>query len=136
MALRRQQTRLLSLLSSLLFNKCLFLTLSTPGFEELVVWEKGRYTTLQNSLELCSAKSVHTYVAAAGDEVCPPCLEGLVHFNEAQTGILFAYHQSWLQGVLLLCSFHKALHRHVAPDCTVHLEKSETPRQDWPSQAS
>lgn len=36
-----------------------------PGFEGVVIWEKGRYTTLHNSLKLCSAQSGHTYVAAA-----------------------------------------------------------------------
>lgn len=61
-----------------LTNVCVSASL-IPGFEAVVTWEKGRYTTWHNSLKLCSAEPVHTYVAVAGERV--------VHFNEAQTAI-------------------------------------------------
>lgn len=39
---------------------------------------------------------------------------------------LFSYGQYWLQIVILLCSFHKVLHSHMAPDGTLYSQKLET----------
>lgn len=100
-----------------LTNVCVSVPL-IPGFEAVVTWEKGRYTTLHNSLKLCSAYSLYT-------RMCQLLGRGQFTSMKHKLLFLFSYGQNWLQRVILLYSFHKVLHSRMALDgtCTHKHEK-------------